>query len=185
MSRISSLVVRNLTHSFGANTVLDDVSFSVGPGHRLGIIGPNGVGKSTLLRIIAGLVPPESGKVTTSPAASTIGYLSQESDRIAGETVQEYLLRRTGWAEASTALNAASGLLAQGAPGADDAYSNALDDYLTLGAADFDARIGEVLAEVRLPARLTTLPMNALSGGQSARVGLAALLLSKFDLYLL
>ena len=49
------LIARNLSKSFGPTLVLDDVSITVGPGHRVGVLGPNGVGKSTLLRLLAGV----------------------------------------------------------------------------------------------------------------------------------
>jgi ATPase subunit of ABC transporter with duplicated ATPase domains len=79
--------------------------------------------------------------------------------------------------------DAASGLSA-GTPGADDAYAAALDRWLALGGADLDERAAETLADVGLDADRDT-PMTALSGGQAARAGLAALLLSRYDVLLL
>src|SRR5207344_2779156 len=68
---------------------------------------------------------------------------------------------------------------------ADDEYAYALDEYLALGAADLDARIGAVLADLGLPERVLDLEMAALSGGQAARANLAAILLARFDVFLL
>ena len=165
--------------------LLDKVSFSVDPGQCWGIVGPNGVGKSTLLKSLSGLVVPDSGKVVVTPSSSTVGYLSQEPDRQVGEDVRAYLARRTGVTAASTALDAATLALAEGTDGADDAYSTALDTWLALGGADLDARIGKTWADLELPEALLDRQMTVLSGGEAARAGLAALILSRFDIYLL
>ena len=68
----------NITKSHGAQVVLDDVTLTVGPLARIGLVGPNGVGKSTLLRILAGVDEPDRGTVARSPETITIGYLQQE-----------------------------------------------------------------------------------------------------------
>src|SRR4029079_6756876 len=81
-------------------------------------------------------------------------------------------------------MDAAAAALADGVPGADDAYAVALDRWLALGGADLDERAGAVADDVRLGVALDT-PMTSLSGGQAARAGLAALLLSRYDVLLL
>ncbi|MFD1534232.1 ABC-F family ATP-binding cassette domain-containing protein, partial [Pseudonocardia aurantiaca] len=144
----------------------------------------NGAGKSTLLRLLAGEQEAEEGKVLVSPPDATIGHLPQEPDRRPGETVRAFLARRTGVAAAQSAMDAAAEALGAGAPGADDAYAVALDRWLALGGADLDERTGEVVADVGLGVDLDA-PMTALSGGQAARAGLAALLLSRYDVLLL
>jgi ATPase subunit of ABC transporter with duplicated ATPase domains len=180
-------VARDIGKSFGPHVVLDAVSFTVGPRSRIGVIAPNGTGKSTLLRILAGLEEPDSGHITRTPPGATVGYLPQEPERRAGETVRAYLARRTGVAAAELALDDASEALAAPQPpsDADDRYARALDDYLALGAADFAARIGTVLADLGLPEPILDLEMPALSGGQAARASLAAILLARFDVFLL
>lgn len=165
--------------------LLDKVSFSVDPGQCWGIVGPNGVGKSTLMKTLAGLVVPDSGKVVVTPSSSAVGYLSQEPDRQVGEDVRAYLARRTGVTAASSALDAATLALAEGTDGADDTYSTALDTWLALGGADLDARIGKTWSDLELPEALLDRQMTVLSGGEAARAGLAALILSRFDIYLL
>src|SRR5262245_23621516 len=67
----------NIAKSYGAQVVLDDVTLTVGPRARLGLVGPNGVGKSTLLRIVAGLEAPDRGFVSRSPETLTLGFLEQ------------------------------------------------------------------------------------------------------------
>ena len=150
------------------------------------MVGPNGVGKTTLLRAMAGLVAPERGAIELAPPTATVGYLPQEPVRSDDETVVAVPgpSHRRG-RRAASHLDDATGALAEGAPGADDRYSDALERWLALGAADFDARIGEVWAELGLDARLVGQTTASLSGGEAARAGLAALLLARFDVFLL
>src|SRR5438309_7489098 len=89
----------------GAQLVLDQVSLSVGPRSRIGVVGPNGIGKSTLLRILAGLEAPDEGRVERAPAALTVGYLPQEPDTRPGESLLAYLARQTGVAGAGAELD--------------------------------------------------------------------------------
>ena len=165
--------------------VLDNVDLQVTPGRRIGLVGPNGVGKSTLLRALADLTPVDAGSIVASPPAATVGYLPQEPERSPYESVAEYLGRRTGVVTADAALNSATADLATGEPGADDRYAEALDRWLALGAADFDSRIASACAEIGLIERTLLQPMSTLSGGEAARAGLVALLLARFDVFLL
>jgi ATPase subunit of ABC transporter with duplicated ATPase domains len=167
----------------GATTVLDKVTVSVTPGRRLGVVGPNGVGKSTLLRLIAGLEEPDEGRVARMPATLTAGYLPQEPERRDGETLLGLLARRTGVAAAERELELAASALADGEDAA-ERYAIALDRFVALGGGDLDARAGAVAAELGLPVSLDR-PTTALSGGEAARVSLAAILLSRFDVLLL
>jgi ATPase subunit of ABC transporter with duplicated ATPase domains len=181
----SSLHARNLKLTIGKAVILDDVELQVAPGWRVGLVGPNGVGKSTLLRVLAGTQRIDAGKVTVAPASATIGYLPQEPDRSEHETVLDFLARRTGVAEATAELEAATTALSVGEAGSDDRYSDALDRWLALGGADLDVRVGPVWAELGLVDRVLDQSMSTLSGGEAARVGLAALLLARFDVFLL
>ena len=125
---------------------------------------------------------------------------------MAGETLRVLLLRRTGVGEAERRLEEAAVALGNGQAassgtgsdqtagsgsdsGADmsaaDRYSIALDRYLSLGGPDIGVRVGTVLDDLGLPARLLDVHVANLSGGQRARSSLAALLLSRFDLLLL
>ena len=181
----ATLVARGVTKYRGAQAVLETVGLAISADTRLGVLGPNGVGKTTLLRILAGLDQPDKGRVTLLPATATVGYLAQEREALEGETLVEYLARRTGVAEAQATLNRAAGALATADPGADSRYEAALNRYLALGGPDLEARAGSVCANLDLAASLLALGMSQLSGGQAARAALATLLLSRFDIVLL
>ncbi|MBI4941701.1 MAG: ABC-F family ATP-binding cassette domain-containing protein [Actinobacteria bacterium] len=184
----ATLLARDLAAGHGDRTLFSGLDLVVAPGDVVGLVGANGAGKSTLLRLLAGLGVPEQGTVTLSPASATVGLLPQEPERRPGESVAEFLARRTGVPAAQPALARASAAPAVGSPDdgvpADDAYALALEHWLALGAADLEERAGEVCADVGLGVDLAT-PMTALSGGQAARASLASLLLSRYDVFLL
>jgi len=161
------------------------VSLDVVPSRKVGLVGPNGVGKSTLLRTLAGLIPLDGGSVELAPRSATVGYLPQEPDRSDTESVADFIARRTGVAAANAELDVATAALAGGEAGADDRYADAFDRWLALGAADLDSRLGAVCDDLGIEERLLGQSMSTLSGGEAARVGLAALLLARFDVYLL
>ena len=178
------LIARDLARHHGGQMVLGGVSVSVASGARLGVVGPNGIGKSTLLRILAGLEAADGGVVERSPATTTVGFLPQEPDAQAGETLRAYLARRTGVAAASEALDSATTSMT-GEAETIEVYSAALDHFLAVGGDDLDARTGAVLAQVGLPADRVDVEVGHLSGGQAARAALAAILLSRQDVLLL
>jgi ATPase subunit of ABC transporter with duplicated ATPase domains len=93
---MSTLVASNIAKSHGSTLVLDDVSLTVRPHDRVGVVGPNGIGKSTLLRILAGLDQPDAGLVSRRPPDLTVGYLPQEVHSAQDETLGAYLARRSG-----------------------------------------------------------------------------------------
>jgi len=181
----ATLVAGDLTVVRGAAVVLDGVSLTVAPGDRIGVVGPNGVGKSTLLRALAGQERLDRGRLDLAPPTATVGLLPQEPDRRPGESLAEFLGRRTGVADAAAAMDAAALALGEGLPGADDAYSTSLERWLALGGADSDVRTAEVCAELGLPTDLLAVATETLSGGQAARGALASVLLSRFDITLL
>ena len=186
--RSTSAAVLHATHvtvTRGAATILDDISVTVSPGDRIGLIGPNGVGKSTLLGVLAGDIVPDSGTIRLTPPDATVGLLPQEPDLHSGETLHDHLARRSGVAAADHALTFATEQLASGDAAATERYDAALGHWMALGGADFEARAAKVCDDLGLPAGLLSVDARALSGGQAARASLAAVLLSRHDLLLL
>ncbi|EQD39641.1 ABC transporter ATP-binding protein, partial [mine drainage metagenome] len=90
------LAAQRVSKHRGLAPILVEVDLVVGPQARIGVVGPNGVGKTTLLRILAGLETPDSGRVALSPPEATVGYLAQETETEADETFRQMLRRRTG-----------------------------------------------------------------------------------------
>jgi len=184
------LQVSNLAKSFGDNLIFEKVSFTVNRGERVGLVGPNGCGKTTLLRIILGEIQPDSGSAWLSPAGARVGYLAQALEYEPGQTVGEAMKGViAGLAEAEgrleglwAAMAAAQGpaleqLLAE--------YDRALEQFERLGGYGIKARIDALLAGLDLRDLDPETPVAILSGGQKTRLGLARLLLSAPDLLLL
>jgi len=180
----ATLIARGLGAARADRVLFSGLDLVVSADDVVGLVGANGAGKTTLMRLLAGLGEATEGTVVTAPRTATVGYLPQESDWRSGETVGAYVMRRTGVGSALEAMDDAAQALADGQPGADDAYSSALDRWLALGGADLDERVPQLAHELGLDVE-TTRPTTALSGGQSARLGLASLLLSRYDVLLL
>ncbi len=186
----ATLVAKGVAGGYAHRVLFDSLDLTVAPGEVVGVVGVNGSGKSTLLRILAGVDQPQAGTVSLAPADAFVGALPQEHERIPGETVSGYIARRTGSADATREMDAAASALAAPASGGidpADVYSSALERWLASGAYDLDDRLPAVLADLGLDlgASGAETRMTSLSGGQAARVGLAALLLSRFDIVLL
>ena len=167
----------------GPRVLVRGLDLTLSDGDVTALVGPNGSGKSTLMRTVVGDLPIEAGSVRLAPAEATVAWLPQEvPDR--DESLLGYARRRTGVAAADAALERAAADLADGCPGADDAYAAALERWLALGAADLDERLPEVAATVGLDTDARR-PLGSLSGGQVARAALVAVLLSRHDVLLL
>src|SRR3989338_6078710 len=81
--------------TYGTVTVLENISFSLERGQKAGLIGYNGTGKTTLLKILAGLVEPDAGVVTVRKGAIT-GYMPQDTNLVSDETIRDYVRRVSG-----------------------------------------------------------------------------------------
>lgn len=180
----ATLVAKNLAAGHGDRSLFTGLDLVVAPADVIGLVGANGAGKSTLLRLLAGLTRPEQGELRLSPPTATVGHLPQEPERRPGETLGGFLARRTGVARAQRLMDEATQALVDGAPGADDAYATALERWLGLGGADLEERAEEITGSLGLTVG-PDAAMTSLSGGQAARAGLASLLLSRYDVFLL
>jgi ATPase subunit of ABC transporter with duplicated ATPase domains len=180
------LTAKGLSAGHADRVIFSGADLVVSPGKVIGLVGANGAGKSTLLRMLAGLEDGarEAGTATLNPTTATVGYLPQEPERRAGESVLAFIERRTGVVGAAAELETATAALEAGDAGADDAYAAAFDRWMSLGGADLEERTAKVAASLGLAVRLDA-PMTALSGGQAARANLASLLLSRYDIFLL
>ena len=178
-----ALAARSVTKLHGDQPILDGVTLVVPPRARIGVVGPNGVGKSTLLRVLAGLDAEDSGKVE-APAGLTVGYLPQEPDARPGESLLDYLARRTGVEAAESRMNELAGRLGT-EPELATEHAEALDAFLALGGDDLEARARAVVRDIGLSAAQLHEPVGTFSGGHAARASLAAILLARFDVLLL
>ncbi|GAA3032515.1 ABC-F family ATP-binding cassette domain-containing protein [Gordonia defluvii] len=186
----ATLVAKDVSGGHADRVLFDHLDLTVAPGDVVGVVGANGAGKTTLLRVLAGDLAPLAGTVSRAPADAFVGWLPQEHERVPGETVGCYVARRTGCAAAAAAMDAAAEALGDPAAPATaaDVYGAALDHWLASGAPDLDERLPTVLADLGLNSVAVdpaTALMTDLSGGQAARVGLATLLCSRFDIVLL
>ncbi|TNM48290.1 ABC-F family ATP-binding cassette domain-containing protein [Nocardioides albidus] len=182
----ANLVAKSLAGGHAHRTLFESLDLTVAPGDVVGVVGANGAGKTTLLRILAGALAPLEGTVSTAPSDAFVGWLPQEHERVEGETVGQYVARRTGAAAATDAMERAAAAMGAGDDSAAtaDAYAHSLDHWLACGAPDLDERLPPVLADLGLDVGPDAL-MTSLSGGQAARAALAVLMLSRFDLVLL
>ena len=184
------LQVRNVSKWFGDVKVLDQVSFNLNRGDRAGLIGPNGCGKTTLLQIITGQAEADRGRVHLAPATLRLGYLPQALDFPPGASVGDVL--RAAQGERVAAETKLARLAEQIASAQDGdlgdvlaAYDLALAEFEALGGSTLRADADAVLAGLGLADVDQSRPVQALSGGQKTRLGLARLLLTEPDLLLL
>lgn len=172
---------------YGAQTVLDGVSFVVNPGDRVGLVGPNRCGKSTLLRILTGEQSPDRGVVSMAPSI-TLGYLPQGLDTPAELTIEGYIY--SGIAGYNTARcdveHLTAGLITEPHdPQKLEAYGEALTRFESLGGYSLEHRVEMILAGLGLGGISRSSYLKLLSGGERTRLGLARLLLAEPSLLLL
>jgi ATP-binding cassette ChvD family protein len=178
--------LRGVRKAHGDKVILDNVTLSFLHGAKIGVVGPNGTGKSTLLKIMAGLEQPSNGDAQRDPEA-TVGILEQEPPLTEGKTVLENVEEAVGSVKAKLdRFNEISAELAD--PEAD--YDKLLAEMGELqtdldhaGAWDIDSRLEQAMDALRCPP--PDAPVDNLSGGERRRVALCKLLLQQPDLLLL
>ncbi|HEY3993232.1 MAG TPA: ABC-F family ATP-binding cassette domain-containing protein [Ktedonobacteraceae bacterium] len=183
------LTVRGITKSYGAIQVIQAIHLIVNAGERIGLVGPNGVGKSTLLRLIMGQEEVDEGVVTFGPSVEP-GYLPQSTPDFYGQSMQDLILEAVGHLrrleERMRALeHAMSAADPEQLPELLEEYGQASANFQDAGGYDLDYRIETVLAGLGLAYLPREREVQTLSGGERARLGLATLLLRSPDLLLL
>jgi macrolide transport system ATP-binding/permease protein len=189
MTSLMALHVQDVTKSFGTEVVLRDASFILNAGEKVGLVGENGVGKSTLLRIIAGEASADTGRIVVATGL-TVGYLPQEVPLVLGQTMAELLAQgHPGLAAATDRMRRLESELAVTSGLAYDRalsdYGDATESFERLGGYDLDRRIQEVVEGLGLAGVPRDQEVTTLSGGVKRRLALAALLLRSPDILLL
>ncbi len=170
----------------GDKVILDDVTLSFYPGAKIGVVGPNGMGKSTLLKIMAGLEEVSNGEARLSPGY-TVGILQQEPPLDEDKTVLENIELAFGEVKAKIdRFNEIGGLMAE--PDADfdalmDEMGKLQDAIDAANGWDLDSQLSQAMDALQCPD--PDMPVNVLSGGERRRVALCRLLLEAPDLLLL
>jgi ATP-binding cassette ChvD family protein len=178
--------LRNVRKAHGDKVVLDNVTLSFLHGAKIGVVGPNGTGKSTLFKIMAGLEQPSNGDALKDPEA-TVGILLQEPPLTEGKTVLENVEEAV--ADIKGKLDRFNQISAEMAePDADfDTLLAEMGDLQTdldhANAWDIDSRLQQAMDALRCPP--PDEPVDHLSGGERRRVALCKLLLQQPDLLLL
>jgi ATPase subunit of ABC transporter with duplicated ATPase domains len=181
------LQVNNLHKAYGDNVILSGATFTLNHGDRAGLVGPNGCGKTTLLRIVVGQERPDQGSVSWQPPDLRIGYLEQALTYPERTTVGAAM--RGELAQAERAVRELAERMAA-ASGAElerfmAAYAEALERFEAGGGYRSEAQVDAVLAGLGLAGLGQETPVEILSGGQKTRLGLARLLLDRPQLLLL
>ena len=179
--------VNNLVKSFeiGSN-VLDGLSFTVGSGERVGILGPNGCGKTTLFRILSGEYNYDEGEVMIAPG-KRLGLISQIPVYPEGWTVEDVLkdAHRRLYEISARLEELTAQLEHDDSPALLRDYDRLSEDFRRLGGYDMDVERSRVANGLDIPAAMRAQPFETLSGGEKTRVNLARLILEDTDILLL
>ncbi len=184
---MSLISANNLSKSYGPVDIFSNLNFSVPHGSRLALVGPNGIGKTTLLRILIGIEESSSGTITHAKNLR-IGYLPQEAEFDIEGTVWEACLTIFSELQADQAeLTRLEALMSQSehAEQALSRYGPLQQEFERKGGYTYPTRIRQVLTGLGFNKQDYHMPLEHLSGGQRTRAFLAQLLLSDPDLLLL
>src|SRR5258708_2829227 len=184
------LQVNHIHLSYGPRLVLDDISFTVAPGEKAGLIGVNGAGKSSLLKIIGGILESDKGTIMRP---RSFGYLSQdvahETSVAEGSSVRDFIFTSTGLDAALADYETLSARVAEADPDELptllDHFSQAQEALERLGYYDADARSEQLIAGLNIGGVTLDREVSTLSGGQKTKLALVRLLFQAPELLLL
>ncbi len=182
---MSIITLSNITKRYDPDMILDDISIAIAPGDRIGLIGRNGCGKTTLLKIMCGILTDFKGDVVLAKGRR-IGYLSQEPELARDCTLRQEMLKVF---EKQLALEDKMLMLVEEMDTKDNPqlmqeYACIQEMHERLGGYDYEHRINRVLGGLGFSEQDFNLSVRVLSGGQKSRATLAKLLLEEPDLLL-
>ncbi|MGA2490882.1 MAG: ATP-binding cassette domain-containing protein, partial [Anaerolineales bacterium] len=184
---MSLITITNLSKSFGPLELFSGVNFAIPKGARLALVGPNGCGKTTLLRILVGLDEPSGGKIGRAKSLR-LGYLPQEAEfEMDGSLWDACMAVFSDLTARQSELEKLEAEMSdpEKREQALDRYGSLQHEFERRGGYSFPTRIKQVLAGLGFSSSDYHLPLAHLSGGQRTRAFLASLLLSDPDLLLL
>lgn len=183
------LIAKNISKTYGLHTILNDVSLILNAGERIGLVGANGVGKSTLLKIITGEIVPDMGTVALTNGAR-LGYLAQVLIGMDDLTIDDLIVKALSYLHnletqmrdletqmGQTEGDALNAVLAE--------YGEVSEQFERAGGYEIDAHTDMVLQGLGVGHLPRNRVLGTLSGGEKTRVGLALLLLGAPDVLLL
>lgn len=183
------LRLEHISKIYPTGEVLKDINWEVKPGDRIGLVGVNGAGKSTQLKIITGEIEPTAGEIIR-PSSLHIAYLNQEFEVDPSRTVTEEFWRVFAQAnQVQISLGEVQREMESATPEELDKLINKLDrlqrEFEALDGYNLDARIGKILPEMGFDSEDSDRLVSAFSGGWQMRMSLGKILLQKPDLLLL
>ena len=182
--------IKDLSLTFaGGRTIFSGLNWQIDTGGRAGLVGPNGIGKTTLMRTLVGQIQPDSGEVILSPASATVGYLPQDLAELPDVTLMQYLKDKAGITAAEALLKTRQEQLAAASPDESERalrlHEEAAAEYERLGGWSFEAMSKKALRGLGFHEGDDQKPCREFSGGWKMRITLAGLLLSHPDILLL
>ena len=178
------LSISSISKSFGSQVVLRDIGFDITRGEKVGFIGQNGTGKSTLLNVIYGLERPDSGGIEISKN-TTMGYMTQESDLDPSKTLIESVSAPTGHLGSlakkitylERKLESSASLTPEELDATSREYARSLEDFASSGGYGHPSRVEGVLEKLGFTKRHFNTLVSELSGGERTKARLGSIIL--------